>query len=231
MALCAACILTSCIDGREEIWLAADGSGRADVSYSLPASVAKFQGGEAGIRKLIGDFLAKTPEIQSSSHEVTTEGDRLKIHVRATFDSALDLKEISTGSSLGELPSSAAHLAGKVELKISGRTVDLSRTVSAGQALPGARFMPASSLDGHRMTYIMHLPMAALESNATQTENEGRTLIWDYSLADAVKAPVTTRFKAQIPIPGWFFGAVGGGAAVLAALVVFLARKRRFPHA
>ena len=166
-----ACFLTSCIDCREEVWLAADGSGRVDISYTLPAAAAKFQGGEEGIRKMLGKLLADTKEIHSSSYEVTTLKDRLTIRVKASFDSALDLKEVSSGGPMHQLPSSAGGLAGKVEAKLSGRSIDLKRTISPGAALPGSRFMPASNFRDHRLVYIIHLPLAAKESNAARTEN------------------------------------------------------------
>ena len=215
------CVMVSCIDGREEIWLNANGSGRADVRYSLPAAAARFQGGEAGVRRLIGEFLKKTPAIATSSFEVMTEQDRLKIHILATFDSALDLKEISKGKSLEKLPSSASHLAGEMSVDLHGRTVDFARTIAPGKALPGAVFLPASQFQGRHLTYIIHLPTAASESNATRTEDAGRTLVWDYPLAVAIQNPVTLRFKAKIPIPPWL---VVAGAAVVFLLAYFTVR-------
>jgi len=216
-----ACLLVSCIDGREEIWLNANGSGRADLSYSLPAAAAKFQGGEAGVRRLIGNFLKNSPAIATSSHEVLTDQDRLKIRVQATFNSALDLKEISKGASLEKLPSSANYLAGDIEVDIHGRTVDFSRTVAPGKALPGAIFLPVSQFAGRNLTYIIHLPEAATESNASRVEDAGRTLVWDYPLATAIQRPFTLRFKAKIPIPSW---AVASVAAVVLLLAYFAIR-------
>ena len=214
------CVMVSCIDGREEIWLNANGSGRADVSYSLPAAAARFQGGEAGVRRLIGEFLKKTPAIATSSFEVVTDQDRLKIHILATFDSALDLKEISKGKSLEKLPSSATHLAGEMSVGLHGRTVDFARTIAPGKALPGAIFLPVSQFQGRNLTYIIHLPAAASESNATRTEDAGRTLVWDYPLAVAIQNPVTLRFKAKIPIPAWAIAAVAGVVLLLAYFVL-----------
>ena len=215
------CVMVSCIDGREEIWLNANGSGRADVRYSLPAAAARFQGGEAGVRRLIGEFLKKTPAIATSSFEVMTEQDRLKIHILATFDSALDLKEISKGAALEKLPSSATHLAGEMSVNLHGRTVDFARTIAPGKALPGAVFLPTSQFQGRNLTYIIHLPAAASESNATRTADAGRTLVWDYPLAAAIQNPVTLRFKARIPIPPWL---VVAGAAVVFLLAYFTVR-------
>lgn len=193
-------LLVSCIDGREEIWLNADGSGRADIAYSLPAAAAKFQGGETGVRAMIGDFLSKTPALTSSACEVTTIGDRLLIRVSGAFKSISDFKQVSTDSSLDQLPSSATHLTGEVMAKREGLSFAFARTISAGKALPGALFMPKSQLEGRNLTYIAHLPIAATESNATRVEDDGRTLIWEFPLAQALRSPVTTRFKAPIPL-------------------------------
>ena len=219
--------LVSCIDGREEIWLNADGSGRADIRYSLPASAAAFQGGEAGVRRMIGDFLNNTPAIAASGYEVTTEADRLKIRVRASFDSALDLKEIAEGNSLEKLPSSAGNLAGEVKVNVRGLTVDFCRTISAGKVLPGSAFMPASNFEGRNLTYIVHLPAAATETNATRVEDGGRTLVWEFPLAQAIKSPAITRFKTRMPIPSWLLASACAAALSTGLLAFFGIRKLR----
>lgn len=222
-----ACLLTSCLDCREEVWLNTDGSGRVDISYTLPAAAAKFQGGETGIRKILGKLLADTKEIHSSSYEVTTVKDRLTVRVKASFDSALDLKDASSSRPMQQLPSPAANLSGKVEAKFNGRHIDLKRTISPGAALPGSRFMPASNFSDHRLVYIIHLPLAAKESNATHVENQGKTLIWDFPLDQAIQKPVTTHFIAPIPIPNWVIVATVVGFSLLAGLVFFILRKLR----
>lgn len=228
----AACLLSSCIDGHEEIWLEANGSGRAEISYSLPKAAARFQGGEAGVSEMIGKFLADNPAIRSSSHRVSTEGDRLTVLVSATFDSALDLKKFATGPALKALPSSATALAGEVTIRTRGRTVDFERRIAPGSALPGAGLLPASTFEGRSLRYTIHLPVAPLESNATRTLNDGRTLVWDFPLADAIRTPFTTRFVANVPIPPWLLAAASAlllAAAGLAFLAIRRLGKSRHP--
>jgi hypothetical protein len=225
-ALLAACLLASCIDGREEIHLAADGSGHLELSYSMPAAAAKLQGGAPGVTRLIEKLLAEIPALHSTRHQVALEGDRLSIQLRAAFDSALDLKK-ATASPFAALPSTASHLVGKIDLQVRGRTVAFSRVISPGRALPGLAMLPKSSFEGNKLVYIIHLPTAPGESNATRTENQGRTLIWDFPLAEALRKPVNPRFSLQIPFPK---SAIAGLCALLiftAALVISLRRKRR----
>ncbi len=226
-AILTAFLLVSCIDGREEIWLNADGSGRADIEYSLPAAAAKFQGGETGVRALIGDFLSKTPALTAAASEVTTVGDRLNIRVSGAFKSISDFKQIPASSPLDQLPSSTTHLAGEVMAKREGLSFAFSRTISAGKALPGALFMPKSQLEGRNLTYIVHLPKAATESNATRVGNDGRTLIWEFPLAQALRHPVTTRFKAPIPLSTRLVTATCAVIFTVGTLVTLKLRRKK----
>ncbi|GAA5119984.1 hypothetical protein JIN84_21035 [Luteolibacter yonseiensis] len=227
LVLVAVCLLTSCIDGHEEIWLNADGSGRADVTYTLPAVAARFQGGAEGVEKLLAKFLRDAPGLTSSSHEVVTDGDRLKIRVKASFDSALELREISRSDPMKKLPSSANGLAGKVRVSRHGWALDFSRTISAGNALPGSSLLPASQFKDRRLTYILHLPQAPILTNAMRTENGGRTLIWDQPLAAAVKTPFTIQFKSRIPVPTWIYLSAGAAALVIGSAGMFALRGFR----
>lgn len=227
LTLIGALLLISCIDGREEYWIHADGSGRADITYSLPAAAARFQGGASGVDKMLADFLANTPAITTSSHEVTVSDGRLSVRVTGTFDSVLELRKVSSGGSMKKLPSSASGLTGDIKLDLAGRDVHVSRVISVGKALPGASILPASQFAGHRLSYIVHLPIAASVSNATHSEDNGRTLVWDFPLAETVRAPVTLRFEAPVPIPMALMGGVIVVLVMLVVTVLVFIRRRR----
>ena len=231
LAFLTACLLVSCIDGREEIWLNADGSGHADFNYSFPASAARFQGGEAGVRKMIEKALADSKELKSSSAEVKSDQDRIAVHVQVAFDSVDDVASLAPGPENPEkIPPAVEGLAGKFEIIMKGRHVDLSRTVSASKALPGSMFMPASNFADRKLVYILHLPQLPDESNATRVEDGGRTLIWDIPLAQALKQPQVIHFNVTIPIPRSWIAAVCGLVLTVLALLVFGVlkwRKRR----
>jgi hypothetical protein len=227
----AAC-LSSCIDSREEYWLEADGSGRAEITYHLPAAAAAVHGGESGLREMIAGFLKETPEFTNSACEVVIEEMRVRIKINIAFDSALALRDIGNGASMKTLPAAATHLAGEVTAGLHGRTLEYIRKISASKALPGAAFLSAAQLEGYRMTYIMHLPSVPMESNATRVENAGRTLVWDIPLSQALKSPVVTRFKMQIPIPWHLVATIAVPLSGVACATVLLRRRKqrnRFP--
>lgn len=213
-------VLSSCIDGHEEYWIAADGSGRAEVDYQIPSTVAHLHGGENGIRAALREFLDSTPELKNPTLQVTTEGSQLRVKASVAFDSALDLRKVAAGASIHELPDSASHLAGAIHAETHGRTLDFKRTIFAAKAIPGVGLMPASQLDGHSLTYIMHLPTAASESNATRTADSGKTLIWECPLAQAVERPFVTRFQMPVPLPWswmlWITAPIATAGGVLA---------------
>ncbi len=223
-ALCS--LLASCIDGHEEIWVNADGSGRAELRYDIPAKAARFQGGEAGVSRLVGSLLKEMP---SHSHEVVKDGDRLKVRVNLSFRSPDQIKSLAASAGSAKAPSSFQHLAGIFRIAREMRTVNFTRTISPARALPTS-FIPREELEGRKLTYIVHLPVAATESSATRVENGGRTLIWDETLTAAIREPVVVHFKADFPVPRWVIATGIAGFIVLAAAgaVVFrLVMKRR----
>lgn len=210
---------TSCLDGREEVWINADGSGRAHFTYDIPATAARLQGGIAGVETLIDSLLGDFP---GSSREVTENGDRLTVDVKLPFSSPGEIKKLGDSVENASAPKSFEHLAGIFDVKMGFPSVDFTRTISPGKALPSA-FIPASEIKGRKLTYILHLPVVPTESTATRAENGGRTQIWEMSLATAMRKPLVIHFKADIPIPGWVYAsAVGvillGGAGIYRSL-------------
>jgi len=205
-----ALLLTSCIDGREELWVNADGSGRAHFRYDIPSTAAKFQGGREGIESMLDSLLERFP---GATREIIVDGDRMRVEVRFAFASVQDIVKVK--SSLeggGGVPSSMRHLAGLFSVKRDGLSVDFTRTVSPGKALPTA-FIPISEFQGRTLSYILHLPVVPDESTADRTENGGLTQIWEKPLTSAIRQPVVIHFKAKIPIPWWVYA--GGAVAVL----------------
>lgn len=201
-AACLALALASCIDGREELNLRADGSGTARLDYSLPASAARLYGGDSGIQTLIAELTRSNPALTLDRNQVATESGRTQISIGLSFESATALVETEEhGTSPSKLPAAAVHILGEVRALADGRSVSVTRSVSPAKAIPGAALIPTSQLAGHRLQTIVHLPSPARRSNATRTENHGRTLIWDHTLADAVQAPIRQELEISFPLP------------------------------
>ena len=223
--------LASCIDCKEEFWLNADGSGTAEATYDLPASAVTLGGGEAEIRKSIKSMLAANPSLRAEVFDIVTTGIRTKIHLRLVFESALKLVDLASPESTASLPPTAQKLAGTFDFRLTGREFELNRTIEANRAFAGGLFMPRSEIEGRKLLYILHLPQPPVESNATRTENNGSTLIWDYTLAEALQKPLVTRVKARIPLPWWVYASGAAVAVGIMALIVRWKPWRRFSNA
>lgn len=210
--------LTSCLDGREEIWVNADGSGRADFTYDIPSAATRFHGGSQGVSDLLDSLLADFPD---STHEIEQHGNRLKIRVRLSFQSPAEISNLTSSVEDQKTPKAFEHLAGKFDVHRELRTIDFTRTVSPGKALPTA-FIPSSEFDGRRLVYILHLPVVPEISTATRIENGGLTQIWDRSLAETLREPLVIHFRAKIPIPGWIYATA---SAVVLTVIACLWRR------
>ncbi len=228
-AVCVA--LVSCIDGYEEYWLERDGSGRAEIVYDVPASFASTMGGVEGVENLLDRFVRETPTLHEVTREVTRRGDRLTVSLKARFKSVTDLIDAVSGESVlapsGE-SSPLDPLIGDFDISQTGTRVSFRRTVRPGRALPGSALMPASKLKGRRLVYILHLPVPAAQSNATRTEDGGRTMVWECPLDSGKLRPQPLEFVADLPLPwGWIAGGGGLGVVCLAAAVARLRRMWR----
>jgi len=224
LALCL--LASSCIDCREEYWIERDGSGRATAEYNIPASFLAMRG-ESALRDSVKAWMSAHKQLVLESFDISHAGDRATVKASVSFRSALDLVSIATDGSLDDVSSTTKALVGHFDFRSHGREVELCRTVRPSDALGGGLLVPASEINGRRFVYTLHLPAAAVSSNATRTEDGGKTLIWDHPLADGMTEPIVVRFKANMPIPMKWIYVGGAGLVLIAFLVRFHLRKRK----
>lgn len=215
-------LASGCVDSREEYWIDSRGGGRGEISLSLPAAALRLHGGEAGVGEMIDSFARGAEGVELNDRSVEITGDRARVRIAFEFGSALDLAELANGPESQSLPAAVRHLTGNVEVSLRGRELSFVRQSTPGRAFPMAPLLPSSRLDGQLVT-VMHLPAPASESNATRTENGGRTLIWKAPLATAVKSPLVIRFKIDVPVP-WLL-VLGVGLPVVLAGGFLLIRR------
>jgi hypothetical protein len=222
-----ALLFTSCLDTHEEIWINSDASGAARIQIAIPLAATALHGGEASLRKMIEEYLNSTPAFSSYALDTSTEEDRLKIDLAITFDNALDLQTATSEAALEKLPTGTAKMIGHSEVEFQGLSLAFSRQVELSKAIPGALFFPASQLEGHSLTTIIHLPKAASSHNATSTNNDGRTLIWETPLETAFRKPVETNFTMPLPIPWMSIGLIALLLLILVAALIYYLRRRK----
>lgn len=224
-------MFVSCLDCHEEVWLNADGSGKARIQVNIPSQAARIHGGENGVKKLVTEYLEETPAFSSFRVAVSTKKDRLHIDVDLTFENALDLSETTTSPSFDKLPAAARDLAGHTDVKFEGMNILFHRKIDLTRAIPGSVLIPQDQLKDYSIETILHLPKAATEHNADSASDGGKTLTWKTPMARALREPLHQTFQMPLPLP-WTKIIVWtvGGLAVLVLLVRYVRsgnRRRR----
>jgi hypothetical protein len=223
-------LLASCLSGKEEFWFERDGSGRLEAQYQLPMFAITSLGGEEKLREIVKSYFAKEPGVELKNFSIERQGAQAVLSISAGFDSVLQLAKLlekpAEGSGEAALPEPMVKLLGEIEVKRAGWNVDFQRRIDPRQVFADGLISPSQSqMKGYQLQYIMHLPTVAEQSNAHETRDDGRTLVWRYELADAMKQPVETNFIAPIPIPPWAWPAMAG-VVIVPAWWLWRRRKR-----
>ncbi|RYD62284.1 MAG: hypothetical protein EOP83_15005 [Verrucomicrobiaceae bacterium] len=229
LLILAACLLLSaCFDIHEEVWIAQDGSGRAELRYTVPESALRLNGGTFGTEKKIRDLITAQPSLSLDGVFIDVKDNNATVTVRVSTKSMLSLRKLKKSEGFKSLPESTANIVGHFDVGLRGLDVDFARTVQVKEALGIASFAIRSNERRNRkLTYIVHLPKAAKENNATLVTDDGKTLTWDYTLGEAMKKPIITSFRAAIPIPRYLWAAAAGVLIVIVGIVVWAAKKIR----
>jgi hypothetical protein len=221
-------LVAACFDTHEELWVNADGSARAEFVYHIPKKALLALGGSTGLERQVRELVGTQPELRLDSLKIDRAGDDIELAAHLSTDSLLWLRDIKKNAALSKIPESTTDFAGVFKVKLESLKVDFSRTLNIGHALGLSSFLIGQEdRENRHFCCVIHLPLPAIESNATRTEDGGRTLIWDTPLGDALKGPVITRFRAPIPLPHWLVPASAGAVALLGLISWQVVRWRR----
>lgn len=224
----AALLFSSCLDSHEEVWINADGSGKARVQISLPLQAVKIHGGEKGVKALVDDYLKTTPAFTTYSLDTSVNKDQLEIDVSITFDDARELTDIKNSPAYENLPDTAGDMIGFIEIKLEGTEIHFQRQIDLTRSIPGSSLIPKEQLKGHKLTTIVHLPKAASSHNATANEDSGKSLTWTTPLAAAFEKPIQQSFIMPIPIPWLKIGLVAMAVILpIASVFIFFRRRKK----
>ena len=229
LLILASCLLLSaCFDIREEVWIERNGAGRAELRYTVPESALLFNGGAYGTEKKIRELIASQPSITLDDVSVEVKDERATVTVKVSTKSLLSLLDLKKSESFQNLSETTTNIAGHFDVRLRWLDLDFSRSVQVKEALGLAALAVASEeRENRRLTYIIHLPKAAKENNATQVTDGGKTLTWDYTLGEAMRKPIITRFRATMPIPRYAWVAAAGALLLITGSAVWVTKKIR----
>lgn len=213
-------LLSSCIDGEEEITFHENGSGSILVDYRIPQSALSKTDATA-FEQFLLEIQNRNPSVHLKQFETTPEPPSLfgptmqNLTIELTFESVYNLREIyiaelealkSADSSKIPDPEVLA-LIGKVKailgsfnITLDGLALDYNRTIDLEPLFEG-RIKNGNIFGDSTFRYTVNLPTPAGENNATTVTNGGKTLQWTIGLKETFGKPI--RMRSQIPAPLW----------------------------
>lgn len=213
--------LNSCIDGEEEVFLNADGSGRMKVQYRVPGMLLSQREADELVA-IIDKEVGEKDNLQLVANRVDSQKGQKIIRIEIEAKNVVELDgmlddhgEGSESEATGKTDKILHALLGEMEVTISGLSASVKRAVDLDPLLHEYLGKNGSVLLGEsEFRYTVHLPEAVEQSNAHETSQDGKTLKWVYKLRECKQTPINMHLQAPISIPWW--GYAGGGVLVCA---------------
>lgn len=224
-------LLSGCIEGREEIWLKVDGSGRLKASYRMPHVIMGQFGGAEQLTTTLREAAERDPHVDLSEISYRSEKRDIILEFEGTYD---DLRKLCTFPQRQlrhpddpDKPVKAEILFGVTDLTISAKEISLHRTIDISSIIPKRLQKNPKLLRDSQFHYVLNLPVSATETNAHVLPADRRRLEWVFLLRDHVTEPMVLTARGPLPIPWWVWLLAGLVLVLPAIVLIRFARRKR----
>lgn len=224
-------LLSSCIDGEEEVFIEANGSARVKAVYRVPGMIFSAEDAEA-LRVSIEQEVGREKNLRLITNQVEKQKGNRVIILEIETDDVTGLEGRLAEHDPGVVPSKADKIlhaiVGRIAVNMEGLSVNLTRKVDLRPLLEeyiGSG--SASMLGDSEFRYTVHLPEVAEKSNAHEVSNGGRTLKWSHKLVECSSKPITLSMTTPMPLPWWLYMVAALLLLVLVWGVYVMIRKLR----
>lgn len=214
-------LLSSCIEGDEEIFLNADGSARMIAVYSLPAIIFSDEDA-AKMKEQIAKELGEEEKINLLTNKIERSSGKQVITIEIEAANILDLEALmDKGEDENKQDASKSEqvldaLLGELSFRREGLAAGVNRKVDLKPLLDkfvGERW--PSMLGDSEFRYTVHFPKPVKASNAHEVSNGGKTVKWAYKLNECGENPIELDVVTSVPLPWWVY-------AILVILILLL---------
>ncbi|MDA7880738.1 hypothetical protein N9A94_00350 [Akkermansiaceae bacterium] len=206
--------LQSCIiEGEEEVWIEADGSGKVRVQYTIPSIFEKHLGNPNDYLKAIREIDEKEESvtITSLSYQATGAkslfgGPSKSFLLEATFKDIMEFAEVAERDFIeqtGANPDQIESIAGKIDFEMNFLSPKVQRRVSLEQLLPPNIKKFPGILGRSNFKYIFHLPFPLEDTNAHFVSEDRKMAQWTFLLKEHTQTPLIMTMETTIPVPWW----------------------------
>lgn len=225
--LALALLLSGCLEGEEEIWLAADGSGRFQASYKMPPAIMNSFGSAEGFVDTLKAAAERDKHVDLTQITHRRERGSVLVEFAGTFD---DFRMLCTFPKRQlrdphhpDQPVQSEALFGTIDLKITPLKISYDRSIDLSAVLPKSIKRAPAILDDSTFRYILHLPVEASTSNAANFPDAAQRLEWTFLLKDYASKPMKLHAEGRLPWPRGILLIL----PLLALLVPILIKHRR----
>jgi hypothetical protein len=204
-----ALILTSCVEGEEEVWINPDASGRFMAHYEIPSIALSQMSNPDDMIRALRMIDEKEEGIEITKLSFEKKGSKAILHLKATFKDVRKLLEISDrnedffAKEAKADPEQMDAIAGVINFGLDGLTPTFTRSVSLDGLFPAMISERPKMLGPSNFKYTIHLPAEVKTHNAHSVSEDGRTVSWTFLLKDHFEQPMEMAFTTALPIPWW----------------------------
>lgn len=225
-------ILTSCVEGEEEVWINDDASGHVVVHYEIPSIALTQLGDPDEFVRAIELIDEKEDLIEITKLSFEAKSGRAIFHLEASFTDVREILSLSErnkpvfAEETGTDPDKLDSIMGDIHFRFDGLTPAFDREVSPKQIFPSAVARRPKMLGSAAFIYTIHMPTKVKETNAHSVSADGRTVCWAFKLKDHFENPMKMSLRAELPIP-WFLWLIPVLALISLAGLIWKLRKRK----
>lgn len=225
-------ILTSCVEGEEEVWINDDASGHVVVHYEIPSIALTQLGDPDEFIRAIQLIDEKEDLIEITELAFKAKSGRAIFHLEAKFTDVREILSLSErnkpffAKETGTDPDKLDSIMGDINFRLDGLTPAFDREVSPKQIFPSAVARRPKMLGSAAFIYTIHMPTRVKETNAHSISDDGKTVRWAFKLRDHFENPIKMSLRAELPVP-WFLWLIPILAIISIAGLIWKLRQRK----
>lgn len=227
-------LLSSCIEGEEEIWVNPDASGRVRLEVTAPTLIFSRFGGVEQVIAEAKEGFSTSDNVTLTTIEAVPDGGRTTLKAALAFRDAREVGDLLKRFRDPAFPDEKSQeelVVGETELDIGIPDLSFTRSIDVRGLLPPEAQNPMTLrlLGDSQINYRMNLPTAVRTHNADQISPDRRSLEWNVPLQRLLAGPVEMEFTAPLPRLTFYFVLAGVLLLIILVASIFIWKRTKRP--
>lgn len=226
-------VLSSCVEGDEEVWINDDASGYIVATYKLPKIALRQIGDPENFIKALTLIDEKEMMIEITQLSFEIKSGRAIFHLEVKFDDARELLSITErnrslfSAETKTDPKYLDSILGDINFRFDGLTPAFDRLVIPNKIFPLMVNKRPKMLGSATFRYCIHMPTKVKDTNAHSISEDGKTVTWIFRLKNHFEDPISMKLRSERLLPNWTWPIITLILISLLWLVLKLKRQQR----